>query len=273
MSFESLANTRSVSSATLTLQYWDELMGVPAIALANALDATSETVALSTQGPAQPGSYVQIEGEALRVEERVGDGSIYAVTRGASGSIAATHAAGTPVYHLTALTAVTPFPPDFFGSPYSGSWNYPITLPDARIACAELFATNRRGDSPPRSACFTGVMERGLRTLSGGQYTIQIEGYLAVDQSATPPLVIESAHAVRDVYAVLGTAADCEVRVRVNVDGAPYCTLTFGSGHAVSDSAFGYELPPLAAGAALTLSVLAAGAAAPGADLTVLVRL
>ena len=113
----------------------------------------------------------------------------------------------------------------------------------------------------------------GLRTLSGGQYTIQVEGFLAVDNSAAPPLIIESSHSVRDIYAVLGSAADAEVRIRLSVNDAPYCTLTFETGSATSDSVFGYQLPPLAAGSTLTLSVLSAGHAIPGADLTVLIRL
>jgi len=126
---------------------------------------------------------------------------------------------------------------------------------DARVASAELFVTNDRGTSPTCSTWLARVVEKGLRTLSGGQYTIQVEGFLAVDQSAAPALVVEAGHAVRDVYAVLGTAADAQVKVTLKVNGNPYCTLTFEPGRSVSDSAFGYQLPPLAVGSTITLAV------------------
>ena len=104
-------------------------------------------------------------------------------------------------------------------------------LPDARVASAELFVTNATrqqrdsGDLPDEQRA-----DSGLRTLSGGQYSFQVEGYLAVDLAAAPALVVEATHAVRDVFAVLGTAADADVECEMNVDGADYCTLTIPAG-------------------------------------------
>ncbi len=140
------------------------------------------------------------------------------------------HTPHTPVYHLLSQTAIAPFPPEFFGSPYSGSWSYPIALPDVRVASAELFVTNQKGNSPTKDICLTHTTDSGLRTLSGGQYSIQVDGYLAVDQSAAPALVMEASHSVRDVYAVLGTAADAAVGLQLNVNGASYCQLTLPRG-------------------------------------------
>ncbi|MGD0498510.1 MAG: phage tail protein [Bryobacteraceae bacterium] len=273
VSFGDLMNTRSISSATLRIYYWDELQGAPTIALAAAVGVADTTITLSQAGPGQPGTFIQIEGEVLRVEASLHNGTSYTVTRGMHGSVAATHLAQTPIYHLACLAAIAPFPPDFFGSSYSGTWSYPVVLPNARVASAELFATNGRGNSPTSSACLTHVVESGLRTLSGGQYTIQVEGFLAVDQSAALALVVEAGHAVRDVYAVLGTVADAQVKVTLNVNGNPYCTLTFEAGRPVSDSALGYQLPPLALGSTITLAVGPVGQTSPGADLTVLIRL
>ena len=54
-------------------------------------------------------------------------------------------------------------------------------MPDVRVASAELFVTNRAGNSPVQSICLTSTLDSGLRTLSGGQYSIQVDGYLAVD--------------------------------------------------------------------------------------------
>ena len=141
----------------------------------------------------------------------------YTVTRGAFGTTAATHNPGTPVYQLAVTTVIAPFPADFFGSAYSGSWSYPISLPDVRIAGAQLFVTNSVGNSAATVINLTHNVENGLRTLSGGQYSIQVEGFLAVDQMASPALVVDSAHSVRDVYAVLGTAADQPVILQLGV--------------------------------------------------------
>jgi hypothetical protein len=177
------------------------------------------------------------------------------------------------VYELKTKTVIAPFPADFFGSPYSGSWTFPITLTDARVASAEMFVTNARGNSPTGSVNLTHNDEHGIRTLSGGQYCIQISGYLAVEQAAAPPLIVEAPHAVKDVYAVIGKAADADVQLRLNVDNAEYCSVTIPAGGTVSTAADGSVLTPLAAGAKITLSIMSVGQASPGADLTVLIRL
>ena len=149
----------------------------------------------------------------------------------------------------------------------------PVTLPDARIGSAELFVTNRKGNSPTTTIHLTHNDDLGLRTLSGGQYSIQVAGFLAVDASAAPAVVVEAGHAVKDVYAVLGTAADAEVKINVQVDNAAYCILTFLPGATLSDAKDGNALPALAARSKLTIGVAAVGVSYPGADLTVIIRL
>jgi hypothetical protein len=116
-------------------------------------------------------------------------------------------------------------------------------------------------------------LDRGLRTFSGGQYSIQVDGYLAVEEQVCSPLVVEAAHSVRDVFAVLGSAADAEVRLRVDVDGGEYCTLSIPAGMTTSAAVDGNAAGALAAGAKLTLAVMAVGQTYPGANLTVLIRL
>jgi hypothetical protein len=177
------------------------------------------------------------------------------------------------IYQLIAKTVVTSFPPEFFGSPYSGNWIYSWPLPDVRVASAELFVTNMRGNSPTTGMCYTNTADNGLRTLSGGQYSIQVQGYLAVTQNAAPALVVDSSHSVRDVYAVLGQAADATVQLQVNVNGAQYCQLTVAPQQVTSNTVEGNSLPPLIAGTQITLSILAVGQTYPGSDLTVLIRL
>jgi hypothetical protein len=189
------------------------------------------------------------------------------------GNAAGTIQASARVYALKVKTTIAAFPANFFGSPYSGSWSQTATLPDVRVASAELFVTNRLGNSPVRSICLTSAVDRGLRTLSGGQYSIQVDGYLAVESSVAPALVVEAAHSVRDVFAVLGSAADAVVSLRVDVDGAPFCTLSIPAGMTTSVAADGKLTGPLAAGTKVTLAVLAVGQTYPGANLTVLIRL
>jgi hypothetical protein len=201
-------------------------------------------------------------------------GSTYTVERGWDGSLAAAHTEGqAPVYHLASASAIASFPPEFFGSPYSGNWTFPVILPDVRVASAELFVTNNKGNSPTGSIALTQTTDLGLRTTSGGQYTIQVDGFLAVDQYAAPALVMDASHAVREIYAVLGVAADATVQLQLNVDGRPYCSWVFDRSTTVSHSVAGNTLPPLLAGSQVTLSILSVGQTYPGADLTVLIRL
>jgi hypothetical protein len=237
------------------------------------MGADDRTLTLGAAGPAVAGSILEIDGEILRVTAVENGGAEYSVARGIDGTTAATHAASAPVYHLASQTVVAPFPANFFGSPYCGNWSYPVALPDVRVGCAELFVTNDIGNSTTAAINLTHNDDNGLRTLSGGQYSIQVDGYLAVEQCVAPPIVLEASHTVRDVYAVLGTAADAVVQVQVNVNGALYCALTFQPGATLSSSVNGNILPPLTMGAQVTAAVTAVGQTYPGANLTVLIRL
>lgn len=273
VSFMDLTNTAGISSGTLTLDYWNELLGTPSTLLADALEATDDALTLNAGGSAQAGTKLQIDGEILTVTTVAGNGVQYSITRAVDGSVAAAHTAGTPVYQLASQTVIVPFPPGFFGSPYSGSWNYPISLPDVRVGSAELFVTNALGNSPTTGICMTHNQDNGLRTLSGGQYSIQVDGFLAIDQCVAPAIVVETARSVRDVFAILGTAADANVQIQVNVNGAPYCAVTFAAGAIASTSILGSTLPPLQAMSQITVAVLSVGQVNPGADLTLVIRL
>jgi hypothetical protein len=272
VSFTDLINTRTIASGTLTLHYRDELAAAPP-ALAGAAAPEDTSIATGAAASWVAGAFVQIDGEILQVQSAQNGGTQFTVARGMHNSTAAAHAPGTPVYPLASRSAIVPFAAGFFGSPYSGSWLYPIPLADARIASAELFVTNARGNSPVSATHLTNNDDRGLRTFAGGQYSIQVSGFLAVDAAAAPPLIVESAHSARDVYAVLGKPADAPVALQLNVDGALWCTLAFIAGQMVSNTTDGGPLAPLAAGAKVTLAVTAVGNVQPGADLTVVIRL
>lgn len=275
VSFSDLTNTRSILAATLTLHYWDELVDSPTTLLGASIGPADASLILSEAGTATAGSILQIEGELLQVTAVLGEGTQYSLIRGLSETTATAHTSGVPVYHLLSKTVVIPIPKGFFGSPYAGSWTYPIALPDVRVASAELFVTNQNGNSPTTSVSFMYTSDWGVRSLSGGQYSIQVAGYLAVDESVAPAVVVETARSVRDLSAFLGTAADAPVRAQLNVNGSPYGPeLEITPGQIAMDCVIdGSRLPALPTGAKLTLSVTHIGVAYPGADLTVLIRL
>ena len=273
VAFPDLTNTHSVTAGTLTLYYWDELTGGTPLSLTSAMSATDTVLNLSQVGTAAPGSYVQLEAEVIQVAQVAMDGLQYQVTRGMHGTTAASHAAQALVYQLSSTVTVVPFPLDFFGSPLSGNWSYPLALPNARVTSAELFVTNSRGNSPTASTNLTQSVDYGLRTLSGGQYSFQVQGFLAVDGNPTPNVVVEAAHSVRDIYAILKQApAGGPVQLTISQNGTLYCSLTIPDGATASASVDGFGMPLLAQ-AQLSLQITAVGPTSPGADLTVILRL
>jgi hypothetical protein len=202
----------------------------------------------------------------------------YEVTRGSHGSTAASHNPGDPIYHLQRNVTIMPFVPGFFGSPASGSYSHSVFLPDVRVAAAEFFVTNVRGGSPVAKGAFGATVDQGLRTLSGGQLSIQVDGYLAVQADAAPPLVIEDSHAPRDIFAVVReapTGGDIELTLRQN--GTVYCTFSIPENATITASPVpGFGLPPLTANSRVTLDITAVPGDAdtlPGRDLTVIIRL
>ena len=160
------------------------------------------------------------------------------------------HAGTVPIYHLTSNVTIVPFVDDFFGSPASGSYTYSIFLPDVRIGAAELFVTNVRGNSPVASASFGATSDQGLRTLAGGQLSIQVEGYLAIQTDAAPPLVIEiGARGARYFRGgERGAQRRTPIQLTLRQGSTVYCTLTIADGATMSTSVDGFGLPPLASG-------------------------
>jgi hypothetical protein len=274
MGFPDLSNTRTISAATLTLHYWNELDGPPQTSLSTDVLQADEQILVSG-GPAVPvGSIIQVEAELMRIEQELPAGSGYRVTRGYHDSEAAPHAVSSTVYGLSQKVHIMPFPREFFGTPVSGGWTHTVVVPDARIGAAELYVTNSMGSSDATAACLTGTADFGLRTLSGGQLTFQIDGFLAIENGAAPDMYVEATHAVRDIFATVRHAPlGSDLQLRLMMDAVEYCTLTFSPGTTTSDVKNGLSLPPLRAGSTLRLDVLAVGIDAPGSDLNVIIRL
>jgi hypothetical protein len=275
--FTSLTNTRTISAGTLVLAFWDELNGPSTVILNAAMGTSDSTFSTTTTMSALAGDFVQIDGEVMVVQQAVSGGTTFEVTRGSHGTTAVTHALHAGIYFLEKKTFIMAFARDFFGSPASGSYAYPVAIPDVRIASAELFVTNSRGNSPVAVQAFTATTDLGLRTLSGGQLTIQVEGPLAIQTNAAPPLSMDAAHSIRDVYAVVRSApTGAPVTLQVTHDGQPYCQLTIPINATVSNVVDGFAFGPLQAKAEIGLditSVVQTANSTPGRDLTVTIRL
>ena len=275
--FEDLANTRSITAGTLALAYWDEISGAPPVPLASAVSDTDAAINFGAALDPQPGDILQLDSElAIALETAEGEEAVL-VARGAYGTQAASHGAGTPVYAMARKIFVMPFPRDFFGASGSGSYSFRVLFPDVRIAAADFFVTNSKGNSGVGQRAFTSTVDLGIRTLSGGQISIQVEGPLAIQSDVAPPFVVDAAHSVRDVFAHLGAAPTVsQVELQVTQNGVPYCSLSVPAGATVSDVVDGAILGPLQTGALLGVNVVAVPQtpdSLPGADLTVTIRL
>ena len=274
--FPTFDNTRSIAAGTLTLRYWEELLSPSGLLLTAAVTAAATTITV-TAASVVAGQYLQLAEEILRVDAVAGGGITLQVTRGSHGSPAMAHAANDVIYTLRERTEIVPYSRDFFGSPASGSYNYTVNLSHARVAAADFFVTNQRGDSPVDRRHFTATTEFGLRTMRGGQLNLQVEGPLSIEDDATPPLVIEDFMAMQDVYAVVQEApTEVPVVLRLRQDANVICTLTIPVNATISNIVDGFGLAPLRAGSLLHLDIVSVGQTAtstPGADLTVTVRL
>jgi hypothetical protein len=281
--FDDLTNTSSVASGTLRLFYWNELKTPSPYSLAAGLDTAGNTVQVNASGSFSPypGQVLQIGTELMAFTSTGTEPNTYQVVRGVLGSAVTPHSQGDAVLPLDTSTAVIPFAAGFFENRASLNFLHTISLPDIRISAAEFFVTNAFGSSQANQQCYTTEPDGGLRTLSGGQFSMQVSGYLATQQNAAPPLIVEATHAVRDIRATLSQPP---VGYNVNIDilqnGTEYCQLTIASGNTTSTPLplSGVNLPPLQESASLTMNVTLAvqgtsGSMSPGRDLTITIRL
>ena len=276
------ANTSSVTSCTLQLFHWNELLTPSPFVLVANLDAAAPAIRLNLAASPYAGQAIQIGAEILTFLSLNADGS-YGVSRAALGSAATAHTAGDAVLLLDNSVIVAPFASNFFDNKASANYIHTVRLPDVRIVAAEMFATNALGPSQTtqKSYAFQNP-DDALRTLSGGQLSLQVSGYLATQQNASPPLVVEARHAIRDMRATLTEPANgYAISVQILQNGLPYARpLTILSGASSSAAVIkGAALPPLSEGALLTLDIAltllnpSAIGNSPGRDLTVTIRL
>ena len=216
-----------------------------------------------------------MEQEIIRLNARTADGTGFVIDRGLDTTTAAAHSAQAVALPLDQMTVSFPFLEDFFGSPASGNWAQSIVLANARICSAELFFTNSQGNGATAAGAFTSFVGGGLRTLTGGQVTLQVPGYLAVQDGAVPTLDPGATYSVRDVYAYVNSAptGTTGISLQVTLNGQAYCPLlSIPCGGTQSASLDGASLPVLRAGAKIGLNIQTVGDQAPGSDLTVVIR-
>ena len=275
--FPTLANTHTIDSGTLSVFYLDELAGPSGLSVGAALSGTGTTLTVSPARSLAVGSRVQIVAEILTIESAMPGGTQYVVSRGSFETEIDTHAAGAIVYPLRQKVYVLPFAKNFFGSPGSSFFAYSLDLPNCRIGATSLFLTNRLGDSPIGKQRYTGTTDFGMRTLSGGQITLQVDGFLSIENDAAPPIRIDSTTAIRDIYAMVNDApTGAPIMLTLRQDAVTLAQLTIPIDAKISNLVDGFGLPLLDPAKRLSLDIVSVGSAqntTPGADLTLTVRL
>jgi hypothetical protein len=283
--FQELENITSVSTGTLQIFSSNELQAPSTYVLAGQLDNTAASMRLKEAGNPQVGDIIKVGTELMAILSVDSAANTYSVVRGAVGSAPTTHEAGDAVSHLQRAILILPFAHDFFENRASKNYLHTTSLPDVRICAAQLYVTNAFGDSQSTNHCYTTNPDGGLRTLSGGQFSLQVAGYLATQRNAAPPLLIEASHSIRDMRASLTDAPqDYMVSIAVLQDGVPLGgdagVLSIGPGIRTSNIVDGISLPALKEGGALTVNITldlpqssqASPNTNPGRDLTVTIR-
>lgn len=279
--FQDASNTSSVTSGALQLFYWNELSTPSLLSLAEPLDAVSGSVTVSAPPKAVGpfvGEFIQIDDEIMSIAAATE--TSYTVYRAALGSVASPHQSGALILQLSQCSLILPFAEGYFVNRASSNYLDSVNIPDIRISAAQFYVTNSFGNSPATEN-FYSTHSNPLRTLSGGQFSIQVNGYLASQQNAAPPLLVQASHAVRDIRMNLSQPpAGYVLTVDVLQNNVEYCQLTYDPSATLPSAIVeGINLPPLMEGALLTtnivLSPIANSSAAlnPGRDLTVTIRM
>jgi hypothetical protein len=271
VAFQNLTNTRSVIAGTHRFHYHDEINGLPPVAVLAAVGPADTAIRFGT--PVDSGKFIQFGREILLAGDTSAAG-LTTVQRGLHQTSASEYQVGTLGYVLKEKVAIVPFIRNFFGAGASGEWKSSLELPGARVASAEMYMTNAVGNGPAAVNQYTSTNDFGLRTLGGGQYSFQINGYLAIQTGAAPNIIVDADRAVRDIYAILRTpAAGAGVTLQINLNGVQYATIQFDPAATVSGVVDGFGLPALRLGDELSLDVNGVGTVNPGSDLNLVMRL
>lgn len=280
LGFTDLKNVGSITTGTLQLFYLDELNLSNEFTLSADIGPSEGNLQVSGPILMFAGEVVQVGAELMTILAVNNDSTSCSVLRGAVGSIPSSHSKGEPILRVQKSAMIVPFAQNFFENRASINYLHSFVLPDARVSAAELFVSNSFGDSQAQQQCFTGLPNRGLRTLSGGQFALQATGSVLSQQNAAPPILIEADHAVRDVRGNLGQAAQgYTVVVQLLQSGRNYCSFQINSNTRESAVLDGIDLPALTKLSMLSMNVFLQpvngfdGLPVPPKDLTVTIRL
>jgi len=269
--FSNLANTGTIVAGTLTVYWQDELTRSQAILLTGGVSDLDTRMNLSFPG-ILVGDLCRIDGELVIVVQVLDGGSQVSVNRGIFSTVPAAHPLNTEIVILRKNIVTVPFVKHFFGTPASGDWAYSIPIKNARVSAAEFYVTNSQGNSDATIQAYTNTQDLGLRTLAGGQYSLQVSGLLAIQESAAPDSILEADHVIGDVRAFLsGAPTGSQVSVRINQNSTELCVLQFDAEAVVSTKVRGATLPVLRQGDRLSADVFDIGNNLPGNDLTVVI--
>jgi hypothetical protein len=274
LGFSDFTNVNTVTAGTYQLFYLDEMNLVAAGQLTTAIAPTDVQLVISVPLQGTLPLYLLIDSEVIGLTSADVTGTILTCVRGAHGTTAVAHSSGASIFTLLQQVFVVPFAKHFFGSPASGNWTFPVMFPNVRLISSELFVTNSQGNSPTSSINFTGSLDGSLRTLSGGQLSFQIGGFLAIQTNAAPVVILDASKAVRDIYAVVQQApVGAAIMINLNLNGTLYCTLTIPAGSTTMAAALdGASLPPLLVQDQLSIDITGVGLTTPGSSLTVVIR-
>ena len=278
--FTDLRNAGSVTSGTLSMYFIDELSGSSSYTIAAQVDGNAQILTLNNASAQMVGAHFQLGTELVSVLSVDVSAHSCTVLRGILNSISTAHSAGEVLWPIRRSVTVVPFASNFFENRASVNYLHSLAMPDVRVVAAEFFVTNSFGDSQAEQQSYTQVGSRGLRTLSGGQLALQMSGSVTTQLNAAPPLLVQADHAVRDVRADLGRAAQgYRVSVVLLLAGQEYCSLQIAPNDLTSPLVDGVNLPALSKLSSLSMNVALQpidgyqGAPVPPKDLTVTIRL
>ena len=273
IAFGTLVNTVSIIAGTYSFHYYDEINGVAPFTLTAPIAAADTSIAFGETFAA--GMLLQIEQEIVQVTGTNPDTSSI-VTRGAQGTPAADHAIPALAYQLSENVADRSVHQELLRQ--SGQRRLAVqrraserstrqrrTLHDQRAGRWGRLAVNS----------YTATIDSGLRTLGGGQYSFQITGYLAIQTTAAPVVIVDSDRSVRDIYGIVGTApTGAAIVLQINRNGAAYASVQIRRRSNDLECLRRLRAARICARAiSLSLNITGVGTTVPGSDLTFVMRL
>ncbi|MBK7927510.1 MAG: hypothetical protein IPJ98_08455 [Bryobacterales bacterium] len=275
--FPTLDNTTSISSGVLQVFYINEISDGVVGELGVSIGSAEAILTWAVPTSVAAGTAMVVGGEIVRCTQATHLQITCPIERGILGGSAEAHAVGTPVIALEQLTHTFAIPRGFFGSVGSGDLEHSFPLSNSRVAAASLSFLNRKGFSEAGMVNLTQLSGYGLRVLQGGQIMLQVSGFLTIQTSAAPPVVVEQARGIREVFAVVDEGpVGVPLVVRLRRNGEELCQLTVPPQSNVSNIVDGLGLPALGAMDRISLDIVALGVGEgtfPGRNLTVSVRL